>query len=271
VIRLLTPVAPLVSTGPSAAPKIEASGVLSDSSFGGFSAVAPGTWIEIHGSNLAAHARSWTVADFHGAQAPTSLDGTAVTIGGQAAFISYISPNQINAQVPSGVALGLQDIRVTTSAGASDPQTIAVNQVQPGLLAPAALKVGDKQYTEAIFPDGTTLALPAAVAAAMQGSPARAPRPGETIVLYGVGFGTVTPDPGAGTIVANDNSLILPLQIFFGGKPATVSYAGLAPGMIGLYQFNVVVPDTTPGDAVPLTFEVGLSTGQQVLYTAVQR
>ena len=146
-----------------------------------------------------------------------------------------------------------------------------MNQVQPGLLAPAALKVGDKQYTEAIFPDGTTLALPAAVAAAMQGSPARAPRPGETIVLYGVGFGTVTPDPGAGTIVANDNSLTLPFQIFFGGKPATVSYAGLAPGMIGLYQFNVVVPDTTPGDAVPLTFAVGLNTGQQVLYTAVQR
>jgi uncharacterized protein (TIGR03437 family) len=45
----------------------------------------------------------------------------------------------------------------------------------------------------------------------------------------------------------------------------------LSPGMIGLYQFNVVVPDTTPGDAVPLTFSVGPSAGQQVLYTAVQR
>ena len=273
VIRLLTPVPPLVSTAPSTAPKINSSGVVSDSAFGGFPAVAPGSWIEIHGSNLATHARDWTVADFHGAQAPTSLDGTAVTIGGQAAFISYISPTQINAQVPSGVALGPQTIRVTTAAGASDPQTIAVNQIQPGLLAPASLKVGDKQYTEAIFSDGTTLALPAvAMSGAMQGSaPARTPRPGETIVLYGVGFGTVTPDPGAGNIVANDNSLILPFQVFFGGMPATVSYAGLAPGMIGLYQFNVVVPDTTPGDAVPLTFAVGLSTGQQVLYTAVQQ
>ena len=53
--------------------------------------------------------------------------------------------------------------------------------------------------------------------------------------------------------------------------PAAVSYAGLAPGMIGLYQFNVVVPDTAPGDAVPLTFSVGFLTGQQVLYTAVQQ
>ena len=266
-IRKLTPVAPLISSLPSVAPKIDASGVVSDSSFGGFSSVAPGSWIEIHGSNLASRARYWTVADFHGAQAPTSLDGTAVSIGGHAAFISYISPTQINAQIPSEVALGSQDVRVTTAAGTSDPHAIAVNQVQPGLLAPASLNVGGKQYTEALFTDGSTFALPAG---AMASGIARPARPGETIVLYGVGFGSVTPDPGAGNIVANDNSLTLPFQVFFGGMPATVSYAGLAPGMIGLYQFNVVVPDTAAGDAVPLTFSVGPNTGQQVLYTAVQ-
>ncbi len=267
-IRKLTPVAPLTSALPSMAPRIEASGVVSDSSFGGFSSVAPGTWIEIHGSNLASDARAWTFADFHGSQAPTSLDGTAVTIGGHAAFLSYISPTQIDAQVPSGVALGAQDIRVTTAAGSSDPQTITVNQIQPGLLAPTSLKVDGKQYTEALFTDGSTFALPAG---AMPSGIARPAHPGETIVLYGVGFGSVTPDPGAGNIVADDNSLILPFQVYFGGMPAAVSYAGLAPGMIGLYQFNVVVPDTAPGDAVPLTFSVGLNTGQQVLYTAVQQ
>jgi uncharacterized protein (TIGR03437 family) len=267
-IRLLTRVLPLVSATPSTAPKIASSGVLSDSSFGGFSAVAPGTWIEIHGSNLALDAREWAVADFHGTQAPTALDGTAVTIGGQAAFISYVSPNQIDAQVPSGVAPGPQQVRVTTAAGASDPQTITVNQVQPGLLAPAALNIGGKQYTEAIFPDGATFALPAG---AMPSGIARPARPGETIILYGIGFGAVTPDPGAGNIVANDNSLVFPFQVFIGGMPAAVSYAGLAPGMIGLYQFNVVVPEAAPGDAVPLTFSVGPSSGQQVLYTAVQK
>ena len=157
---------------------------------------------------------------------------------------------------------------MTTATGSSDPQTITVNQVQPGLLAPASLNVDGKQYTEALFTDGTTFALPAG---AMPSGIARPARPGETIVLYGVGFGGVTPDPGAGNIVADGNSLILPFQVYFGGMPAAVSYAGLAPGMIGLYQFNVVVPDTAPGDAVPLTFSVGLSTGQQVLYTAVQQ
>ncbi len=268
VIRKLTPVAPLVSAIPDAAPQVDAAGVVSLVAFGGFSSVAPGSWIEIHGSHLASHTRAWTAADFQGARAPTSLDGTTVTIGGQAAFISYISANQINAEVPSGVGLGPQEVRVTTAAGASDPQTITVNQVQPGLLAPASLKLGDKQYTEAVFPNGTTFALPAG---AMQGGVARPARPGDTVVLYGVGFGPVTPDAAAGDIVQHDNNLILSFQVFVGGMPAAVTYAGLAPGTVGLYQFNVVVPDTAAGDAVPLTFAVNGSAGQQVLYTAVQQ
>ncbi|MBZ5633609.1 MAG: SMP-30/gluconolactonase/LRE family protein [Acidobacteriia bacterium] len=270
VIRLLKPVvAPLVST---AAPQIDANGVVSAAEFGGFSSVAPGSWIEIHGSHLGSHARAWTAADFHGAQAPTSLDGTAVTIGSQAAFIAYISENQINAQIPSGVGLGPQEIRVTTAAGTSDPQTITVNEVQPGLLAPTSFKLGDKQYAEALFQDGATLALPAgAMSGAMQVSAARPARPGETMILYGVGFGPVTPDAGPGDVVQHNNSLILPFEVFLGGVRAMVHYAGLAPGMIGLYQFHVVVPDTAAGDAVPVTFSIGGSTGQQVLYTAVQQ
>jgi uncharacterized protein (TIGR03437 family) len=261
-IRLLTPVAPLLSQ----APKIDSAVVAAD--FGGFSSVAPGSWIEIHGSNLAARLRYWTVADFHGDQAPTSLDGTTVTIGGQAAFLEYVSPGKIHAQIPSGVGLGPQEVRAITTGGTSEPQMITVNEVQPGLLAPATLQLGGRQYTEALSPDGSALILPAG---AMQDSAARPARPGDTIVLYGVGFGKVTPDVTAGNIVTSDNSLILPFQVFFGGMPATVSYAGLAPGSIGLYQFNVVVPDTAPGDAVPLTFAVGVRSGQQVLYTAVAK
>jgi uncharacterized protein (TIGR03437 family) len=264
VIRLLTPVAPLVS----AAPQIDANGVMSAAAFGGFSSIAPGSWIEIHGAHLAAHTRAWTAADFHGSQAPVSLDGISVTIGGQAAFISYISPDQINAEVPSGAALGPQEIRVITAAGTSDPQTVTVNQIQPGLLAPSSLKLGDKQYTQAVFPDGTTMALPAGMSLDVQARPAR---PGDTMVLYGVGFGPVSPDQGAGDVVQYGNSMLLPFQVFFGGKSAAVSYAGLAPGMVGLYQFNVVVPDAAAGDAVPLTFAVGGTSGEQTLYTAVQQ
>jgi uncharacterized protein (TIGR03437 family) len=258
VIRLLQPAAPLVSQ----TPKIDAAGVASAADFGGFPSAAPGSWIEIHGTHLANHSRAWTSADFQGMQAPTSLDGTSVTIGGQAAFISYVSPNQINAEIPSGAHLGSQEIRVLTTAGASDPQMIRVNDVQPGLLAPASLKIGDKQYTQAVLADGTS------VAPAAAGRPAH---PGETIVLYGVGFGPVSSGMGAGAIVQQDNSLLLPLRVFFGGTSAAVSYAGLAPGTVGLYQFNVIVPDSAAGPAVPLTFALGDSAGQQVLYTAVQQ
>ena len=87
-----------------ATPSIKADGIVSASAFGQFTSIAPGSWIEIYGSNLATNSRSWTGADFNGSTAPTSLDGTGVTIGGQAAFIDYISPGQINALVPSTVS-----------------------------------------------------------------------------------------------------------------------------------------------------------------------
>jgi uncharacterized protein (TIGR03437 family) len=86
-----------------------------------------------------------------------------------------------------------------------------------------------------------------------------------------VGFGPVSAGIGAGDVVQQDNSLLLPFQVFFGGTRASVKYAGLAPGTVGLYQFNVVVPDAAEGAAVPLTFALGSSSGEQVLYTAVAR
>ena len=56
-----------------------------------------------------------------------------------------------------------------------------------------------------------------------------------------------------------------------GGAPATVQYAGLAPGAIGLYQINVFVPTTaTANDLTPVTFTVNGTSGTQTLYIAVQ-
>ena len=59
------------------------------------------------------------------------------------------------------------------------------------------------------------------------------------------------------------------LQISIGGKSATLSYWGLAPNFVGLYQFNVVVPNVAASDAVPLTFTLGGVSGTQTLYLAV--
>ncbi len=82
----------------------EPTGVISASNYGGFTSIAPATWIEIYGVNLAnTRGYVWGSSDFNGNQAPDALQGTTVTVGGIPAFIDYVSPGQVNAQVPSGV------------------------------------------------------------------------------------------------------------------------------------------------------------------------
>lgn len=261
VIRLLTPY--LSSVAP---PAINPKGVVSASSFGRFNTVAPGGWIEIYGTNLAADSRSWTSKDFQGINAPTGLDGTTVTIAGQSAYVAFIGSNQVNAQVPTGIASGPQNVTVYTAAGESSPVTVGVEPLEPGLYAPASFNIGGTQYVWAQLPDGSVV-LPSGASSSVPSRPAKV---GETIVMYGVGFGPVTPAVPAGQIVQQKNQLAEPFHVQFGGVPGTIAYAGLAPGAVGLYQFNVVVPNVGSGSAIPLTFTVANYTGQQTLYTAVQ-
>ena len=96
-------------------PAITPGGVVSASGFGGFSSVAPGSWIEVYGSNLATDTRGWAGSDFGGINAPTSLDGTFVTIGGQSAFVDYISPGQVNVLIPSDAPSGVQPIALSVA------------------------------------------------------------------------------------------------------------------------------------------------------------
>jgi uncharacterized protein (TIGR03437 family) len=256
VIRLMTP------NGPSIG------GVITASGFGGFASIAPGTFIEIYGSNLAADSLDWGGA-FNGVNAPTSLAGTTVTIGGQAAFIAYAGPGQVNALVPSNVATGQQQITVTTAIGTSAAYTVNVNPTAAGLLAPVApidFNIGGMHYVVALFPDSQTYVLPPG---AISGVPSRRAKPGDVIVIYGIGFGPVTPNTPAGQIVPGNSALTLPLQIFFGSAQATLQYSGLAPSLVGVYQFNVVVPNIPASDAVPVTFTLGGVKGAQTLYTSV--
>ncbi|HXK02687.1 MAG TPA: hypothetical protein VMS37_09815 [Verrucomicrobiae bacterium] len=262
-VRLLTPSTPLAGSPPS----IRSGGVVSASAFGGFPSIAPGSWIEIYGGSLAADSRGWSGSDFSGVNAPTSLDGTKVTIGGQAAFIDYISPGQVNAQVPSNTGTGTQPVVVTTAAGASSAFNVTVNATQPGLLAPAAFNVGGKQYIAALFSDGATYVLPPG---AISGVPSRRAQPGDSITLYGIGFGPVTPNIPAGQVVQQSNALGSAFHLLFGGTEALVSYSGLAPNAVGLYQFNAVVPNVPSNDAVPVTFTLAGAAGSQTLYIAVQ-
>ncbi|HEX3743632.1 MAG TPA: hypothetical protein VHW09_06875 [Bryobacteraceae bacterium] len=244
-------------------------GVISASAYGGFNAVAPSSWMEIYGTNLAnVTSQTWTGADFNGNNAPTALGGTTVTIGGQSAFIDYVSPGQVNAQVPSNVGSGPQPVVVTTPGGASVAYSITVNTTEPGLLAPGVFDLNNQQYVGAVFPGNSVVfVLPPG---AVSGAPSQRAQPGQTIVFYGVGFGAVTPSVPAGQIVTQTNNLTGNFQIFFNGTPAVVSFAGLTGGYLGLYQFNVVVPNIAASDTVPVTFTLNGVQGTQTLVIAIQ-
>jgi uncharacterized protein (TIGR03437 family) len=241
--------------------------VISASAYGGFSALAPATWMEIYGTNLAnILSQIWASSDFKGNAAPTSLGATTVTIAGQPAFVDYVSPSQVNAQVPSNVAPGPQPVVVTTPGGTSTAFTITVNATEPGLLAPAVFNLSGGQYVVALFPGNVTFVLPPNVAA---GVPTARARPGDTVIFYGVGFGPVTPNIPAGQIVSQSNQLSGGVQVLFNGTPGTVSFAGLTSGYLGLYQFNVVVPNVAAGDNVPLTFTLNGAPGPQKMVIAI--
>lgn len=234
---------------PTAEPII--TGAISAGGFGAFTTYSQGSWIEIYGSNFAVGVQGWATGDFSGGIAPTKMGGVSVTLGGRPAFVNYVSPGQVNVQAPSGIGTGPQPIVVTTPAGASAPFNVTVDANRPGVLAPSSFRIGATQNVVALFPDGVTYVLPPG---AIAGVPSRRARPGDTIIFYGIGFGNVTPNIAPGQLAQQLNSLTSPVTVSFNGTPGTVSYQGLAPNFVGLYQFNVVVPNIGASDNVTLTF-----------------
>ena len=254
----------------SPAPAISSGGIVSAGAFGGFTAATAGSWIEIYGSNLGpATGYSWAGSDFNGNNAPTKLQGVSVKINGQSAFLDYVSAGQVNAQIPNGVGTGPGTVILTTSSGSSSAYTLTLNALEPGLLAPSSFTIGGKQYVVAFNSDGS-YTLPTTSTLGLTSRPAK---PGETITIYGVGFGPAAVSGTQiqpGVIVTQANALTNSMQMAFGGTQAALPYAGLAPSFVGLYQFDVTVPASIANsDTVPLTFNVGGNTGNQTLYTAV--
>ena len=241
-------------------PKIQAA--ISASAYGGFPAIAPGTWVEIYGINVATTLQGWKASDFTGIRAPTALGGTTVTIAGQNAFIDYVSPAQVDVLVPSNVAPGSQPLILTTAGGPSDPFMVPVNATEPGLLAPAAFDINHKQYAVALFQDNFYVLPPNT----FSGIASKRAKPGDTIILYGIGFGPLTPDSPAGNIAQGETSINAQVTISIGGVTAQVPYAGLTPGSVGLYQFNIVVPDIPANDQAPLVVSLGGGAPLQTLY-----
>ena len=186
------------------------------------------------GSTFAFNRRSWTAADFTGANAPASLDGTSVTIGGQSAFVDYISGSQVNVQVPSGVGAGSQPVIVKSPAGGARRTTWYSERHRAGTVCAAPVQDRRHAVCRRAVPRWSHVR---AAARRHRGPAFGRAKAGDTITLYGIGFGGVTPSIPAGQVVGQSNSLASNLVISFAGTPASVTYAGLEPNFIGLYQF----------------------------------
>lgn len=223
----------------------------SASGYGGYAYFTSGTWLEIKGTSLADPADprmsaatnpgQWTAADFAGSAAPTALDGVSVSINGLPAYVWYLSPTQLNVQAPQDSTLGNVSITVTNCKATSAPVTFVRKALAPGFLAPSNYAANGTQYAVATLTDGAYV-LDTAVGASF-GLTTRPAKPGETIILYGIGFGDVTPAILPGVIVGQGNSLVNPVSISFGStKVTSIAYQGLAGSYVGLYEFYVTVP-----------------------------
>jgi uncharacterized protein (TIGR03437 family) len=239
--------------------------VISLTGFGGAPKIAPGGWVEIFGSRFSTTTKQWAATDFSSDFGPTLLDGVRVTIGGLPAFVSYVSPGQINCVVPDGVVAGQVDVVVTNSIGASVAFRVEAAPRAPALLAPEQFKSGSKQYVVALHPD-QAFAGPENL---IPGAAFRLAAPGGSLVLYGVGFGETIPALPAGKIVSS--AARLPnIQVRIGDVPARVDYAGPVAGLVGLSQFNVVVPAGVPAGDVRVAMTVDGVPVAQELWLAVQ-
>jgi uncharacterized protein (TIGR03437 family) len=213
-------------TGPS--PVFNGTGVVNTADY--THPLAPGGLFSIFGSNLS------TSTGPQSLPLPIQVTGTQVTVNGVPAPLLYVSPGQLNAQMPA-VAPGNSTIKVQ-SPGGTATSTIVVSSVAP-----------------AVFNNSSV-----AIAQNLDGSlngPSKPANRGTPIVVYATGFGTLTPPVPIGS-PASTTQLSRTSQAMtatIGGRNATVQFAGATPAFVGLNQANVLIPADAPigGSSLVLT------------------
>lgn len=256
------------SACPIGAPSITS--VNSATDFGAFSDFASGSYLEVKGTNLAIDSRQWASSDFSGFSAPTSLDGSKVSIDGLPGYVSYISGQQINVQAPADPATGMMPIAVTNCGGTSNKFLFQKNALAPGMLAPSSFNVG-KQYLVALFASDLSQGMVTYVGntGLITGANFRPAKPGDVIIIFGLGFGAVSPATSPGVIASGATSLT-GLSISFGSTPVSdIAYAGLYPDFVGLYEFYLTVPNAASGDS-PINISIDGTSVPQTFYLTLQ-
>lgn len=246
---------PLIFTatavGGGVTPVVPSNGILNGAGFdSSVRALSPGVIASIFGTNLSNAPASGVLPGL----APgtdllnTVSNGTRVTFDGVAAPLFFVSPGQLNVQVPFEVA-GRSSTQVVVSLAGmpSASVTVSVLPVSPGLFTVSS---SGKGPATALNQDGST------------NSAANAAARGDVIQLFATGLGALNPPVTTGRLAPSVPPLALSVEtptVTIGGIPAAVEFSGLAPGLMALWQVNARVPN-----------EVGTGEQQLVVRTGGQ-
>jgi uncharacterized protein (TIGR03437 family) len=189
--------------------------------------IQPGEWVSIYGTNLASNA-TWT-GNF-----PTTLGGSSVTIDGRAAFLSFTSFGQINLQAPADSATGVVPVVITTANGTTVKSTVTLAQFGPEFFLldgkhVAGIILRANGAYDIIGPTGSSL-----------GYPTVAAKPGDSIAIFGNGFGPTSPVVPIGQPFSGAAATTNPVTVRINNVSVTPSFAGLSGA--GLYQINLTIP-----------------------------
>jgi uncharacterized protein (TIGR03437 family) len=220
------------------------------------SGIVPNAWLTIKGVNLSTVTDNWNNSVVNGVL-PTTLDGVSVKVGGQPAYISYISPGQINAVAPN-ITAGSTSVTVTNSVGTNPAVNFTAQIFGPAFFQWGNYAVATRQdYSWAVkngtFPGTTTV-------------PAK---PGDVLILWGTGFGPTNPPAPVGIAVpAGSYPAANNVTVTVGGVNATVYGTALASGSAALFQVAIQVPTTLADGDYPLVATVnGVSSPSTTLIT----
>ncbi len=178
-----------------------------------------------------------------------STSSVTVLVGGQRGFVVFVSPGQVNVEIPFNAPVGATTVVVTTGGGSSAPFNVTLASVAPTISYGA---------------NSTTVGLFLNVKGAIVGYTNLA-NPGETLSLYATGLGPTNPAaPASGLSTSNLPTATLP-TVTVGGVAAKVLYAAIPSGFAGLYQVNFTIPTTVQGDAAVVLTIDGQSSNSVIL------
>lgn len=209
--------------------------------------LAPGCLISIFGTSLAPE-----LAGADSLPLPTQLAGTSVSIDGAPAPLYFVSPGQINAQLPFGIATSTVTLTVTSSSGTSAPYVLAISSSSPGIFSKSQNGKGAALAFDGAFHELGTV-----------GS--------EPFILYATGLGATDPPAIAGEAGASAeplNRVVGEVEVWVGEAKAQVQYAGLAPGFAGVYQVNVQPPANPASNRIQMRLSGGQGNPVDVPVTA---